>query len=111
MRFFRALVQHPIGVLMISIALLGMSLIAAKRIPLELVPAGLTGSDISIDARWEGANPVELEQKVLKPLEKELRSISNLEEIVSWASNGSVGFNLEFPGNLDMDLVFRNETP
>lgn len=91
---------------MISIALLGMSVIAAKRIPLELVPAGLSGSSISINASWEGANPIELEQKVLKPMEKELRSISNLEEIVSWASDGSVGFNLQFPGNLDMDLVY-----
>ena len=91
---------------MISIALLGMSVIAAKRIPLELVPSGLTGSSISIDASWEGANPIELEQKVLKPIEKELRSISNLEEIVSWASDGSVGFNLQFPGNLDMDLIY-----
>jgi len=105
-RFFRALIQHPIGVLMISIALLGMSFIAAKRIPLELIPSGLTGSQISINAAWEGANPIELEQKVLKPLEKELRSISNLEEIVSWASDGNVGFQLEFPGDLDMDLVY-----
>lgn len=98
--------MHPIGVLMISVALFGMSLIAAKRIPIELVPAGLTASNISINTSWEGANPSELEQKVLKPMEKELRSISNLEEIVSWASDGSVGFNLEFPGNLDMDQVY-----
>ncbi len=105
-RFFRGLVQHPIGVLMISVALLGMSFIAAKRIPLELVPAGLSGSEITIEAAWEGANPSELEQKVLKPLEKELRSITNLEEIISWAEDGFVGFSLEFPGNLDMDLVY-----
>ncbi|MGB0951991.1 MAG: efflux RND transporter permease subunit [Planctomycetota bacterium] len=98
--------MHPIGVLMISVALLGMSLIAAQRIPLELVPSGLTASNISIRTSWEGANPSELEQKVLKPMEKELRSITNLEEIVSWASDGAVGFNLEFPGNLDMDLVY-----
>ena len=105
-RFFRELVQHPIGVLMISIALLGMSFIAAKRIPLELVPAGMTNSSISINANWEGANPSELEQKVLKPLEKELRTLPNLEEIIAWASDGSVGFNLDFPGNMDMDLVY-----
>lgn len=105
-RFFRELVQHPIGVLMISIALLGMSLIAAQRIPLELVPAGISNSNIRINAAWPGANPSELEQKVLKPMEKELRSLTNLEEIISWAGDGSVGFNLEFPGNIDMDLVY-----
>lgn len=91
---------------MISVALLGMSFIAAKRIPLELVPSGLTASQLSINASWEGANPIELEQKVLKPLEKELRSISNLDEIISWASNGNVGFQLAFPGNIDMDQMY-----
>ncbi|MHC4824716.1 MAG: efflux RND transporter permease subunit [Planctomycetota bacterium] len=105
-RFFRELVQHPIGVLMISIALLGMSLIAAQRIPLELVPSGISNSNIRINAAWPGANPSELEQKVLKPMEQELRSLTNLEEIISWAGDGSVGFNLEFPGNMDMDLVY-----
>jgi len=105
-RFFRELVKHPIGVLMICIALLGMSFIAAKRIPLELLPSGMTGSSISIEASWDGANPSELEQKVLKPLEKELRTLPDLEEIIAWAENGSVGFNLDFPGNLDMDLIY-----
>ena len=104
--FFRRLVEHPIGVLMISIALLGMSFIAAQRIPLELVPAGLTGSSIQVTADWDGANPSELEQRVLKPLEKELRTLPNLEEIISWAGGGGIGFSLDFPGNLDMDLVY-----
>jgi HAE1 family hydrophobic/amphiphilic exporter-1 len=105
-RFFRELVHHPIGVLMVCIALLGMSFIAAKRIPLEFVPSGLTGSNISINTSWEGANPAELEQKILKPLEKELRTLPDLEEIIAWANEGTVGFNLSFPGNIDMDLVY-----
>ena len=91
---------------MISIALLGMSLIAAKRIPLEFLPSGLTESEIAVWASWEDANPMELEQKVLKPLEKELRSLSNLESIVAEAEEGQVWLELKFPGNLDMDQVY-----
>jgi multidrug efflux pump subunit AcrB len=72
-RFFRGLVQHPIGVLMMSVALLGMSLIATQRIPIELVPAGLSSSELSVRTEWEGANPQEIEQRILKPLEEQLR--------------------------------------
>ena len=105
-RFFRELVQHPIGVLMISIALLGMSFIAAQRIPLELLPSGLASSTLSVQAAWEGANPAELEQKILKPLEKELRTLQDLDEITATASGGNVYINLKFPGNIDMDLAY-----
>ena len=104
--FFRRLVQHPIGVLMMSVALLGMSLIAANRMPIELVPSGLSGSELSIYAAWEGANPDEIEQKILKPLEEQLRGISNLENLDSYAREGAAEVELEFPGSADMDLMY-----
>lgn len=104
--FFRGLVQHPIGVLMISIALLGMSLIAANRMPIELVPAGLGGSELSIFTTWEGANPQEIEQKILKPLEEQLRGISDLENLDAEAREGVAELQLEFPGSADMDLMY-----
>jgi HAE1 family hydrophobic/amphiphilic exporter-1 len=105
-RFFRGLVQHPIGVLMMSIALLGMSLIATQRIPIELVPAGLSSSELSVRTNWEGANPQEIEQRILKPLEEQLRGITNLENLDSWAETGEAGVQLDFPGDVDMDQMY-----
>jgi len=105
-RFFRELVQHPIGVLMMSIALLGMSFIAAQRMPIELVPAGISSSELTVSTTWEGANPEEIEQKILKPLEEQLRGISNLENLDSFAGSGSASVSLEFPGDVDMDQMY-----
>ncbi|MDP6963210.1 MAG: efflux RND transporter permease subunit, partial [Planctomycetota bacterium] len=104
--FFNALVHRPTAVLMISVALLGMSLIATQRIQLDLIPDGMSSSDISINANWENANPSEIEQKVIKPLEKELRSIPNLESIMSSASEGSADIDISFPGNIDVDQAY-----
>jgi HAE1 family hydrophobic/amphiphilic exporter-1 len=105
-RFFYALVHRPIAVLMLSIALLGMSFIATQRIQLDLVPSGIGSSEISISATWENANPIEIEQKIIKPLEKELRAIPSLDSIYSQASEGSAEINISFPGDIDVDEIY-----
>jgi HAE1 family hydrophobic/amphiphilic exporter-1 len=105
-RFFYALVHRPIAVLMLSIALLGMSFIATQRIQLDLVPSGIGSSEISISAVWENANPTEIEQKIIKPLEKELRAIPSLDSIYSRASEGSAAIDLSFPGDIDVDEIY-----
>jgi HAE1 family hydrophobic/amphiphilic exporter-1 len=104
--FFLALVHRPIAVLMISVALLGMSFIATQRIQLDLVPEGLGASEISVSAAWGNANPSEIEQKIIKPLEKELRSIPDLESIYAQAREGSAEINISFPGNVDIDQAY-----
>ena len=105
-RFFFRLVHRPTAVLMISISLLGMSFIATQRIQLDLVPDGMGSSEISINASWENANPTEIEQKIIKPLEKELRAIPNIDSIYSVAREGSAEINISFPGNVDIDEVY-----
>ncbi|MFT7516910.1 MAG: HAE1 family hydrophobic/amphiphilic exporter-1 [Myxococcota bacterium] len=105
-RFFKALIYRPITVLMISVALIGMSFIATQRIQLDLIPEGMGSSEISIEASWENANPSEIEQKIIKPLEKELRSIPNIESIYSEAREGSASIGISFPGNVDVDQLY-----
>ena len=105
-RLFFGLIHRPTAVLMISISLLGMSFIATQRIQLDLVPDGMGSSEISIRASWENANPTEIEQKIIKPLEKELRAIPNTDSIYSVASEGSAEINISFPGNVDIDEVY-----
>ncbi len=107
-RFFEVLVRHPIGVLMLSVALLGMAWIAASRIPIELIPSGLSDNSLTVSADWSGAIPSEIEKRILEPLEKELRSVTSLETLWSQASTGNARLYLNFPGNLDMDEVYAD---
>ncbi len=105
-RFFRALVTRPVAVLMVTLALTGMAWIAAGRIPIELVPGGLSETGINVSANWEGALPSEIEERVLKPIERELRSVQGVEEILAIASPGTAEINVQFPGTVDMDLAY-----
>lgn len=104
--FFRAMVTRPVAVLMFTLALAAMSWIAAARIPVEMMPAGLSDTSINVRADWEGALPSEIEERVIKPLERELRTVQGVEELVSVASSGSAELYVEFPGNVDMDLAY-----
>ncbi|MDA1260226.1 MAG: efflux RND transporter permease subunit, partial [Planctomycetota bacterium] len=105
-RFFSALVRRPVAVLVLSLALVGMSWIAAQRIPIEMVPRGLTGNEVQISANWPGALPSEIEERIVKPLEKELRSVQGVEELTSYAFSGGCEIQISFPGNIDMDFAY-----
>ncbi|MBT5119852.1 MAG: efflux RND transporter permease subunit [Planctomycetes bacterium] len=102
-RFFQGLVRRPIAVLMACLALAGMSLIAAGRIPVELIPSGFGSSSVTVNAPWVGANPGEIEQRVILPLEDELRTLPGVQDILAVASAGSATVVLNFPGNYDME--------
>lgn len=105
-RFFSALVRRPVAVLVLSLALVGMSWIAAQRIPIEMVPRGLTGNEVQISANWPGALPSEIEERIVKPLEKELRSVQGVEELTSYSFSGGCEIQISFPGNIDMDFAY-----
>lgn len=102
-RFFRALIQRPVAVSMLVLALLGASGIAALRIPIEMFPANLASTTIFVQVPWPGANPTEVETRVVRPLEDELRTLSGVKETLAVASSGSGYVILSYPGDTDMD--------
>ena len=105
-RFFEVLVNRPVAVLMSVAALLCTGLIATLRIPIELQPKGFASSRIWINAPWAGANPNEVERQVVRPLEEELKTVPGQVGIVSFASQGSGGVIVAFPGSADMDQAY-----
>ncbi|HEX9792656.1 MAG TPA: efflux RND transporter permease subunit [Planctomycetota bacterium] len=104
--FFRRLVTRPVAVLMLSLALIGTGLIAGLRIPIEMIPKGFSDSSVSITAPWPGANPLEIEQHVVRPLEEELRTIRGVNRLYGVAMDGQAVVVLGFPGTYDMDQAY-----
>lgn len=104
--FFRGLVRRPVGVLMGVLAFTGAGVIATLRLPIELMPQGFADTSISVSAPWNGANPSEIEQRVVRPLEEELRTITGVKDVYSYAAEGAGTVNLSFPGTTDMDQAY-----
>ena len=92
-------------VLMATIAVVGV--VAALRIPLELLPRGFTASSLRVVVPWRDAPAEEMMDKVVIPLEEELATVRGVDRIYSYASTASASLNLVFRQGADMKLAYR----
>ncbi len=72
-------VDRPVTTLMLTIAILAIGAIALTRMPLQLAPDGLTAGSVNL---WipirRDMPPREVEERVARPLEEQLRTIPGI---------------------------------
>ncbi|NDH95785.1 MAG: efflux RND transporter permease subunit, partial [Planctomycetia bacterium] len=91
-------VKAAVGVLLL--ALFGG--LALLTMPVQLTPE-VQIPTISVETRWLGASPQEIEQEIIQPLEENLRSVEGLTKLSSTSGNGLGSVDLEFGIGTDMD--------
>ncbi|PMR71953.1 efflux RND transporter permease subunit [Billgrantia endophytica] len=89
-----------IAVAVLILCVLGVS--AALRVPVQMIP-DLEVRTISVDTRWPGASPRDVEQEILIEQEQYLRTLPGLRRMVSTASTGQASIVLEFPFGVDIN--------
>lgn len=87
-----------VAVVLTMVMLLGI--VAATRVPVQMIP-DLETRIISIDTKWPGATPQDIEKEILIEQEEFLRSLPNLRRMTSVASTGRAEIELEFPFGTD----------
>lgn len=75
---------------------------AALRTPVQMIP-DLEVRTITVDTGWPGATPQDVEQELLIEQERYLRTVPNLERMVSLAQTGRAIVELEFPFGVDIN--------
>ena len=88
-----------VTVVLTMIMLLGIT--AATRVPVQMIP-DLEVRTITIQTRWPGATPQDVEKEILIEQEQYLRGLPNLARMVSEASTGEATIRLEFPFGTDV---------
>lgn len=83
-----------VAVVVAMILLLGI--VAATRVPVQMIP-DLDTRIISIETRWPGATPQDVEKEILIEQEQYLRGLPNLRRMTSEAYTGGAEIELEFP--------------
>ncbi|WP_420465894.1 efflux RND transporter permease subunit [Panacagrimonas sp.] len=78
-----------------------LGLLAVLRVPIQMIP-DLDVRTISVQTRWPGATPQDVEKEILIEQEDYLRSIPNLQRLTSYASTGNADIELEFPFGTDI---------
>jgi len=99
---FERVLRHGtlIAVAVLIVCVLGI--VAAVRVPVQMIP-DLEVRTISVDTRWPGATPQDVEQEILIEQEQVLRTLPNLQRMVSTAGTGRATIELEFPFGVDVN--------
>lgn len=79
-------------------------LIALFHIPVQLVP-DVERPQITVETRWIGTSPEEVEQEIIHEQEEMLKSVENLRKLTSKSFNGRGEILLEFHVGVDKDAA------
>ncbi|MGR3302552.1 MAG: efflux RND transporter permease subunit [Candidatus Scalindua sp.] len=92
--------HNPVKVTVGAIFILLFGLLALFRIPVQLVP-DVEKPQITVETRWTGASPQEVEQEIIHEQEEMLKSVENLNKLTSKSFNGRGRILLEFDVGTD----------
>lgn len=81
-----------------------LGIVAAMRVPVQMIP-DLEVRTITVQTRWPGATPQDVEKEILVEQETYLRSIRGLQRMVTTASTGEALIELEFPFGTDTNAA------
>ena len=102
MRLVEAFVRNPVkitvGVLLVAL----FGVVALRRMPMQLTPEVQTPT-ITIETRWPGASPQEVEQEIIIEQEEQLKGVEGVTKMTSESMDSSGRITLEFLVGTDME--------
>ena len=102
-------IRNPVKVAVGVILTWIFGLVALSRIPVQLTPE-VTKPILSIQVRWPGASPTEIENEIVSKLEEELQDVEGMLDLTSTCGDGFGEIEMEFEvgSNMDSALVRVN---
>ncbi|MGZ0168616.1 MAG: efflux RND transporter permease subunit [Planctomycetales bacterium] len=102
MNLIRAVVHNPVKVT-VGVLLVGLfGVVALLRMPLQLTPE-VQRPTISVQTRWPGASPQEVEREIIIEQEEQLKSVEGLIKLSSEATDSQGTVKLEFHVGTDLE--------
>ena len=110
MKIFESFIRNPVKVSVgvLIIALFGS--ISLMTMPKQLIPS-VQNPILSVETRWPGASPQEVEREIIQEQEEQLAAIEGLVKMTSDCRNSSARIILEFAVGTDItDAMMRVNT-
>lgn len=107
MSFYRWVVQHPVAVWMVTIAVFVFGLVSWAQLPLNLMP-DIAYPTLTVRTEYAGAAPEEVEAQVSRPVEEALSTVEGLVEIESRSRAGISDVVLEFDWDTSMSAASQD---
>src|SRR5690606_19838010 len=93
----RSPVKVSVGVLITAL----FGVVAVLQMPMQLTPE-VEVPVISVETRWPGASPMEIEQEIVREQEEQLKSVEGVEKMTSECMDSVATITLEFEIGTDM---------
>ncbi len=97
-----ACLRNPVKVAVGAILLILFGGIALLRMPMQLIPEVQTPT-LSIETRWPGASPQEIEREIVQEQEEQLKSVEGVTKMTSEALDSSARITMEFLVGTNME--------
>ncbi|NDV65517.1 efflux RND transporter permease subunit [Bacteroides sp. 224] len=101
----RYIVNHPISVIMVFVALFILGIITYINIPVSLLP-DIAIPEMTVQVSASNTSARQLENTVVRPLRQQLMQVGKLRNIYSETRDGNGVIHLSFEYGTDTDLAF-----
>lgn len=98
----RFAINNPIIITVAILIICLFGVLSVFRVPVQMIP-DLDPRVISVQTRWAGATPQDIEKEILIEQEEYLRRIPSLERMTASAGTGSAEIELEFIHGIDIN--------
>ncbi|EMI20894.1 Acriflavin resistance protein, partial [Rhodopirellula maiorica SM1] len=95
-------VRNPVKVAVGALLLILFGVIALIGMPMQLTPEVQTPT-LTIETRWPGASPQEVEREIIQEQEEQLKSVEGVTKMTSESMDSSGRITLEFYVGTNME--------
>lgn len=100
-------IRHPVGVVMMTLALVVLGGYSLQRLAIELLPH-IIYPDVRIRVLDPGVPALVMEDRITRQLEEQLAITEDAISVESTSSEGRSAVNLSFPYGKDIDVALRD---
>ncbi len=110
MKIFESFIRNPVKVSVGALIVVLFGSISLVTMPKQLIPA-VQNPILSVETRWPGASPQEIEREIVQEQEEQLAAIEGLIKMTSRCRDSSADITLEFAIGTDIeDAMMRVNT-
>jgi len=101
-------VRRPVTVVMILCAILVLGFIANLRLPVALFPEGMEEKRLGVFANYRNASAPDVEEKIARPMEDMIGTVSGVRQIRSFIRTGNVFIQVTFQSDTDLETAYAD---
>ena len=95
-------IRYPVTTTVVVILVSLFGLVSLMKLPIQLTP-DVSKPEITIQTRWQGASPKEVEREIVDKQEEQLKGVEGLEKMFGESSYDSAEIILRFPAGTNTE--------